>query len=431
MNKQQVYSRLVELSSKGSIPIALLKRKFSKTYSKFIKKHGYTKNSKLLFDFLNPSATQKCAVCEKPTTFSRFSEGYKQYCCKECTYAPGNLRDQKRENTCLEKYGVINVLLSDKVHQKIRATNLEILGVEYPLQSKEIRQQAEDTCTDRYGVNNPLLVPEIRQKGKDTLFENYGVECPFSSPVIRERSKTNVVAKYGVESTNQLEAVKQKKIDTCQRNRGTDYPMQSKEVQKKVENAMLEEYGVPNAFQSPKIQQQIKDTFMQRYNVENAMQHPEFFERNKDAAYARQIVSMGKRKFKLQGYEPQALHLLVNDLRIPVSLFDPKQQHFKYYDNETKKTRWYFPDFQIGDLVVEVKSTYTAGLDGDAKMRRNLLSKLKGVRLAGKDFLLLVMNGNGTLYKCCFNSFKLVSDVNQYRGDLICSAVSSYLPPSH
>jgi hypothetical protein len=85
------------------------------------------------------------------------------------------------------------------------------------------------------------------------------------------------------------------------------------------------------------------------------------------------------------------------------------------------------PDFKMGNLCVEVKSCYTAGLDGNKEMRRDLVDKMTGVKEAGYDFLLLVMNKDGTLNCCCFNSFRIEYNLDQFVPRIQLSAITHSL----
>ena len=43
-------------------------------------------------------------------------------------------------------------------------TNLRKFGVEFPLQSEVLKQKSRESCLEKYGVNNVMSVPEIRKK---------------------------------------------------------------------------------------------------------------------------------------------------------------------------------------------------------------------------------------------------------------------------
>ncbi len=60
--------------------------------------------------------------------------------------------------------------------EKIKSSNLEKYGVEYPYQSKKIREKSTLTTLSRYGVDNPFKLEEFKEKIKKTNLDKYGVE---------------------------------------------------------------------------------------------------------------------------------------------------------------------------------------------------------------------------------------------------------------
>lgn len=60
--------------------------------------------------------------------------------------------------------------------EKIKSSNLEKYGFEYPYQSKKIREKSTLTTLSRYGVDNPFKLEEFKEKIKKTNLDKYGVE---------------------------------------------------------------------------------------------------------------------------------------------------------------------------------------------------------------------------------------------------------------
>lgn len=423
MNNKQIYAAIVSVSRKGTIPISILEKQSLKAYAKFIAQHGYTKNSELLFNFLNPGASKACIECGEPTKFKRFQMGYAEYCSHECKYRPGNTRMQRIEATNMHRFGTKAPAQNGEVFERIKRTLVERYGVEHPFESPDILKKAQDTMERNYGVRFSSHLESANIKRKDSLMASHGVTCTFDSPLIQEKIRQTVRARYGTDSTNKVAGVKRKKIETSRKNWGTDYPMQNEIIRERNKKATREAYGVDSVFQSEEIKQRLREISLERYGVDHPMQHPEILERYLKRRFLRKTVVLHGKKFKLQGYEPQALRLL-NALGVSVIGFEPVLVSIPYLDGS--KARRYIPDFIAGDLVVEVKSDYTAGLTGNKKLRKNVVAKLKGVRAAGKDFLLLVMNKDGTLHKFCFNSFKLTRDIQTHRRDILESALANF-----
>ena len=248
-----------------------------------------------------------------------------------------------------------------------------------------------------------------------------GPQCSNDHELVKQRKIEPCRANLGVDNPSQSEKIKRKKIRTCRRNRGTDYPQQDLNVRKKSVKVLLERYGVDAPAKNPEILKRIRETTFERYGVENPsyssellekkrqtylknwganshMQNKEFYwEFLKDLHRTKHVVFRG-REFYLQGYEPQALKFMVKKLGIPLSNISEVPASIKYRDPDKKKTRTYYPDFIVGDnLCVEVKSRYTAGMHLENGVSNELIFKYRGCRKQGKDFLLLVLDGQGNL----------------------------------
>lgn len=81
----------------------------------------------------------KCDFCdeEKYITYKNYvrylnKDVNNKYTCNKCNY-------NKRQKTCLKKYGVDNVAKSEKIQNKAKKTNLKKYGVEHYFQSKDFK----------------------------------------------------------------------------------------------------------------------------------------------------------------------------------------------------------------------------------------------------------------------------------------------------
>ena len=110
-------------------------------------------------------------------------------------------------------------------------------------------------------------------------------------------------------------------------------------------------------------------------------------------------VELGNKTVRVQGYEPQALHYIVNVIGIPANNIETEKVPRIGYVWYGKK-RWYYPDFLVnGRTFVEVKSEMTLGLGGwwgKAKppFEKNK-AKHQAVLESGYRFKLLVIDKNG------------------------------------
>lgn len=71
-------------------------------------------------------------------------------------------------------------------------------------------EKREQTCLNKYGNKVAILSDEVKNKYKKTLLDKYGVDNPFSSSQIREKSKQTIQNKYGVNVASQNEEIKKK-----------------------------------------------------------------------------------------------------------------------------------------------------------------------------------------------------------------------------
>lgn len=98
---------------------------------------------------------------------------YKQLLCKECLTKVAN---QKRQKTCIKKYGADNIRKSEKYKEYCKKLHLQNYGVENVSQAKEIKDKKEKMYLKHFGVKNPTQSEKIKEKTKQTCLQKYGVE---------------------------------------------------------------------------------------------------------------------------------------------------------------------------------------------------------------------------------------------------------------
>ena len=145
-----------------------------------------------------------------------------------------NNRDKAKE-TCINRYGVEFPNQSNEVKEKIKKTNLERYEVECIFQNKDFIDKSEQTKLERYGsktYNN-------KEKSKQTCLDKYGVEYALQSEEIKNKIKQTNLEKYGVTCTLQSEKVKNDIIKHNQEKYGCDWYTQSDDFKEKCENTVL------------------------------------------------------------------------------------------------------------------------------------------------------------------------------------------------
>ena len=175
--------------------------------------------------------------------------------------------NKKREDTCMEKYGVKYAAQSQEVQNKMKATNLERYGAENPFGSKEIRDKIKDTWQKNYGENitNPFQAEEVREKIRATWQKNYGenITNPFQTEEVRDKTKATLQKNYGegIVNISQVKEIRDKIKDTNLGRYGAECPFGSKEIQDKIKATFKKRYGVDNPMKNEEIKNKALDSF--------------------------------------------------------------------------------------------------------------------------------------------------------------------------
>lgn len=276
----------------------------------------------MLHTILTGEASTICAKpgCKEHTGYDVGKRKYKEFCSKACANASGVIKE-RREQTLLKKYGVINPWQSEQVKKKIAETNLE-----------------------RYGRENPSGAPEIIAKKKATSRKRFGAEHHMRSEEGKALQVAAVMKNHGVTNGMHLEATKAKIRATNIERYGAANPMQNAQIAdyctKKAVAACMKKYGVPNAMLSPNVLAKWQASYGKRKKAK-----------------------FGKSEVYVQGYEKFALESLYAMKpfdRISTSIKHTRSVHYVF----NGKQRRYVPDAKVRMLdgsirVIEVKSWFT------------------------------------------------------------------------
>lgn len=223
---------------------------------------------------------RKCDLCGKEEYRYRVKwfdsqQWYGMDLCGQCSRDKGK---EKKEATCLEKYGVKYPLQSKKIKAKSVASTKEKYGVESLFSLPEIQEVIQEEREKKYGVRNPNQRPEVREKTKKTNLERYGCENVFSSPIIKEKIKDTLQRNYGVSYISQSEEIKEKVRKTCQEKFGVDSSLSSKEVREKGKKTCLQKYGYESPMKNPEIKAKVQKTLSSSGKVPTSQQQKALFE---------------------------------------------------------------------------------------------------------------------------------------------------------
>lgn len=87
--------------------------------------------------------------------------------CIKCT----NINTQnKRKETCMEKYGFDTAIKSKEVQEKVKASCMARYGVDHQCKAKEVKEKIKETCMEKYGVDNPFKSKEVQKKNKTNIY---------------------------------------------------------------------------------------------------------------------------------------------------------------------------------------------------------------------------------------------------------------------
>lgn len=170
---------------------------------------------------------------------------------------------QRRIQTMIDKYGVVNPGQMESVIRKRENTCMERYGVRHPLQSEDIKRKSQDTCIRRYGVPYSTQSDQMKKKTKETVKERYGTEYITQSGYFKDRVRKTSMERYGTEYPIQAKEVRDKIVASIRDHYGTDNPMNCDEVKKKVSETKLTRYGNSGYCNSEKS----KQTCMERYGT--------------------------------------------------------------------------------------------------------------------------------------------------------------------
>ena len=137
--------------------------------------------------------TRQCPICGK-TYVEDNVENLKRppvACSYDC-------RKILREQTSLKKYGRKDPGNTKEARMKSIQTTRKHLGVDYPLESKEVREKAKQTLLAKYGVENIANLQSTIDKRKKTNREKYGDTMPFNSEETRKKQQAVMMERYGV-----------------------------------------------------------------------------------------------------------------------------------------------------------------------------------------------------------------------------------------
>jgi len=151
---------------------------------------------------------------------------------KDCCNNP-NCMKIKREESVLKTYNVSNINKLDAVQQKREETCYQKYGSKTPLLNQAIIDKSKETLKKKYNVTNISQVEKIKNKKVKTFRKRYGTDNPLQNEYIKNKSKKTCLEKYGVENYTQTEEYKIKTRKTHMKKYGVTHLMKIPNVVEK------------------------------------------------------------------------------------------------------------------------------------------------------------------------------------------------------
>ena len=189
----------------------------------------------------------------------------------------------------------------------------------------------------------PFICSKCRMKATCKL--RYGTDAPLQSKEVKEKMVKTFTEKYGVEYACQTKTVKEKIRKTNEKKYGNACSLHGNNEQK-TKTAFLKKYGVDNPWKSKEIRKKIMNTNEMLYGVKYPMQSKVI--RSKRVSHIEYDGLFFDSGVELKVYK------YCKDLGLSVK-YQPCS--FKYTDS-LGRTHTYFPDFEIGGQLYEVKGKH-------------------------------------------------------------------------
>lgn len=268
--------------------------------------------------------------------------------------------NEKRQKTCLEKYGETNVSKLQETKKKAQETYLKKTGYDHPSKDPAVQKKRETTMMNNLGYKWAFDTPEVREKICEINMKKYGVRYPLESKEIQKKCDKAFIKKYGVKrpflSKKFWEGWKKRNLATF----GKEFHTQTKEYREKMEATMMRLYGVKHALQCYELYRKAMRTSfstkkyeMPSGNIIDVM------------GYEGRCVDILLGKKKMKGFKIYHEEDLFFNEDLPVIDY--------VFDNVHRK---YYPDMMILNkeerTIIEVKSTFTFNVHAEQNHAKSL-----------------------------------------------------------
>jgi hypothetical protein len=314
--------------------------------------------------------------------------------------------NQKRNDNCLEKYGVSNITKTDEYKHKNRTKKYTFELLQKHCTENNIillKDYKNEKLNSSYIIEGKCSTNNCLKIFTKEFYKFYNTNSYCNSCILtkaKEIRKNTNLKKFGVENLFESEDTKNKSKNTNFKKFGVEYPSQSEEIKNKIKITNLQNWGETHHSKNKIIQDKIINTNIQKYGYCHLMHNPEYVDliTNKSFKYKNYIFPSGN-IIKIQGYENYALDELIivekiNETDIITGVSNVPEIWYNSLDN--KKHRHYVDIFiPSQNRCIEVKSTWTSKKD-------NVFLKQKAAKELGYQYELWIyekMGKNKICYK--------------------------------
>lgn len=251
---------------------------------------------------------------------------------------------KKAKETCKQKYGTEYYTQSKSYKDNVKKQTLEKYGVESYLCSDEFKKKREKSLIEKYGSIEAFYEYQ-NKKSEETFKSNHEIDKgTFLSNAVKEKYGCNV---------QQVKDIREKTKNTCLNKYGHESPLGNKNINKKSHDTFLSRYGVKSTFSFDDTREKSRKTMLEKYGVE----FPGF-------SYEIMKKAHGKYTYDNMIFDSSwelAYYIWLKDKNISFE-YHPD---IKYEFFVNGKIHYCFPDFKVGNSIIELKGCHFVDSSGN------------------------------------------------------------------
>jgi hypothetical protein len=247
----------------------------------------------------------------------------------------------RQAETMLKTLGYSNVWEREDVKKQIIETNIKKYGKDC---YKQRTKKGKQTKLERYGDENYCNIEAIKEKAR--------LRSEEEKKAIVRKTKQTKLERYGDENYLNIE----KRENTCLKKYGVKNFVSTEKFRQKFEETQIKNYGSLKKFYNH-VRRKTDETNLRRYGCER----PVF----------RSLYRYDDKNFDSSWELAYYIYLKQNKI-----VFELKPEKIEYFD-DNGKSYYYYPDFKIGDQLVEIKGGHLIDSEGNLRTPYGTDNELK------------------------------------------------------